>query len=62
MHHNVLQIYFRGHRILDAILNALFKRGLKEATQVLLTGCSAGGLATYLHAGRHGYALTVQAL
>ena len=24
--------------------------GLNKATDVLLTGCSAGGLATYLHA------------
>eukprot|EP00730_Choanoeca_flexa_P004570 TRINITY_DN11735_c1_g9_i1.p1 TRINITY_DN11735_c1_g9~~TRINITY_DN11735_c1_g9_i1.p1 ORF type:complete len:438 (+),score=79.87 TRINITY_DN11735_c1_g9_i1:69-1316(+) len=47
---NGTDIYFRGHLIVEAIINALYKRGLKEATQVVLTGCSAGGLATYLHA------------
>eukprot|EP00045_Choanoeca_perplexa_P001990 m.22552 g.22552 ORF g.22552 m.22552 type:complete len:416 (-) comp11266_c0_seq1:74-1321(-) len=47
---NGTNIYFRGHRILDAVIDSLFKRGLKEATEVILTGCSAGGLATYLHA------------
>jgi hypothetical protein len=49
--YGMIKIYFRGHRIVEAIFNALFKRGLKEATEVILTGCSAGGLATYLHAG-----------
>lgn len=31
--------------------SALYKLGLSSATDVFLTGCSAGGLATYLHAG-----------
>ena len=26
------------------------KRGLKEASDLMVSGCSAGGLATYLHA------------
>jgi len=44
-------LYFRGFRILKAILNdLLMNHNLKAATDVLLTGCSAGGLATYLHA------------
>eukprot|EP01147_Barroeca_monosierra_P004998 gene4997-6947_t len=43
------KIYFRGFRILNAVLNALMARGLSAATDVLLTGCSAGGLATFLH-------------
>ena len=43
-------LYFRGRRILDAVLDTLAaKHGLTNATDVLLTGCSAGGLATYLH-------------
>lgn len=43
-------LYFRGRRILDETLKALAKDyGLSKASNVLLTGCSAGGLATYLH-------------
>jgi len=42
-------IYFRGKRIIDAVLGTLLKMGLDKAEKVLLTGCSAGGLATYLH-------------
>jgi len=46
-----LPLYFRGKRIIDAVLDTLLeKMGLAEAEEVLLTGCSAGGLATYLHA------------
>lgn len=44
-------LYFRGHRILKAVLQTLTaKYGLGSATEVLLTGCSAGGLSTFLHA------------
>lgn len=44
-------LYFRGHRILQAVLATLVSDyGLSSATEVLLTGCSAGGLATFLHA------------
>lgn len=44
-------VYFRGHQILDATLNELASQfGLSKATHVLLSGCSAGGLSTYLHA------------
>ena len=43
-------LYFRGRRILDAVLATLKSDfGLEGASDVLLTGCSAGGLATYLH-------------
>jgi len=43
-------LYFRGKRIIDAVLETLMnKYGLSTAENVLLTGCSAGGLATYLH-------------
>jgi hypothetical protein len=45
------KIYFRGHRIIDATIRALQKLGLNTAEEVLLTGCSAGGLATLLHTG-----------
>eukprot|EP00656_Telonema_subtile_P016623 TRINITY_DN18798_c0_g1_i3.p1 TRINITY_DN18798_c0_g1~~TRINITY_DN18798_c0_g1_i3.p1 ORF type:complete len:451 (+),score=89.28 TRINITY_DN18798_c0_g1_i3:95-1447(+) len=44
-------IYFRGKRIMDAVLKTLVRdHGLADAENVLLTGCSAGGLSTYLHA------------
>jgi hypothetical protein len=44
-------LYFRGARVLDALLDALIQdHGLNQATDVLLSGGSAGGLSTYLHA------------
>ena len=43
-------IYFRGNAILKAIFQYLRDNGMKEASDVILTGCSAGGLATYIHA------------
>ena len=47
---NVKPLYFRGRRIIDETLKALHENfGLEKAENVLLTGCSAGGLATYLH-------------
>jgi len=42
-------LYFRGRRVLDAVLETLLGMGLSDAEEVLLSGCSAGGLATYLH-------------
>lgn len=43
-------LYFRGRRIIDATIDYLAEHhGLLDAENVLLTGCSAGGLATYLH-------------
>jgi len=42
-------LYFRGKRIIDATLETLLSLGLGNAERVLLTGCSAGGLATFLH-------------
>jgi STAM-binding protein len=46
---NGTSIYFRGRRILDTVINDLIKRNLNKATHVILTGCSAGGLSTFLH-------------
>jgi hypothetical protein len=44
-------IYFRGKRIIDAVVKTLVRdHGLGKAENVLLTGCSAGGLSTFLHA------------
>ena len=43
-------LFFRGRRILDETLAALkADHGLGSADSVLLTGCSAGGLSTFLH-------------
>lgn len=43
-------IYFRGRRIMMEILNSLERRkSFQEATDILLGGCSAGGLAVFLH-------------
>ncbi|PAN30945.1 hypothetical protein PAHAL_5G385400 [Panicum hallii] len=41
--------YFRGQRIWDAVIRHLLSIGMASADQVLLTGCSAGGLAVILH-------------
>jgi hypothetical protein len=44
-------IYFRGARLHRAMVAALLAdEGLSDATDVILGGGSAGGLATYLHA------------
>ncbi|XP_066387455.1 pectin acetylesterase 9-like isoform X2 [Miscanthus floridulus] len=42
-------LYFSGQRIWDAILTDLLGKGLARAEKVLLSGCSAGGLATFFH-------------
>lgn len=43
-------LYWRGKRIREAIAADLMaNRGLDKATDVMVSGCSAGGLATYLH-------------
>lgn len=44
-------IYFRGRRVLRLLLQTIAERhGLANASEVLLSGGSAGGLATFLHA------------
>lgn len=48
---NGTKLYFRGHRILTQVIAYLQAHfGMSQATEVLLSGCSAGGLSTYLHA------------
>ena len=42
-------IYFRGFRILNAVIEYMLENGMQNAERVILTGCSAGGLATYYH-------------
>ncbi|KAJ9466998.1 Pectin acetylesterase 9 [Diplonema papillatum] len=49
--YNTTQLHFRGKRLIDAMLASLAaKYDLAGAEKVLLTGVSAGGLATYLNA------------
>ena len=44
-------LYFRGFRVLKGAFELLWNEyGLSNATDVLLTGSSAGGLAVYIHA------------
>ncbi|KAJ4772819.1 Pectin acetylesterase [Rhynchospora pubera] len=42
-------LYYRGERIWKAVMEELLHKGLATAKKALLTGCSAGGLATYIH-------------
>jgi hypothetical protein len=44
-------IFYRGRQILDAVLShLLYARGMSVASDVVMSGCSAGGLAIYLNA------------
>ncbi|KAJ0620428.1 putative pectinacetylesterase/NOTUM [Helianthus annuus] len=42
-------LYFRGARVFDAIVEELMSIGMKDAQNVLLSGCSAGGLASIVN-------------
>ncbi|KAK2982143.1 hypothetical protein RJ640_026481, partial [Escallonia rubra] len=42
-------LHFRGARIFRAVMEELLAKGMENASNALLTGCSAGGLATILH-------------
>lgn len=43
------QLKFRGQRIWLAGVEELMSKGMRKANQALLSGCSAGGLASILH-------------
>ena len=44
-------LYFRGKKILEVVLEDLkMNRGFKNSTDVVISGASAGGLSSYLHA------------
>ena len=45
-------MYFRGIKNIDATIEWALQNGLKTATEFVLTGGSAGGLSTFLHADR----------
>ncbi|KAM7507385.1 hypothetical protein LguiA_017838 [Lonicera macranthoides] len=46
---NRSKVYLRGARVFDAIMEDLLERGMKDASNALLSGCSAGGLASIMH-------------
>ena len=47
------RLHFRGKHILEAGISDLLRaRGLARATDVVVSGCSAGGLAAFLHCER----------
>ena len=43
-------LFFRGRQIREAMAKDLLEKGLRNASELIVGGCSAGGLATYLHA------------
>ncbi|XP_027108079.1 pectin acetylesterase 12 [Coffea arabica] len=45
----VAQLQFRGQRIWRAAMEDLMSKGMHSADRALLSGCSAGGLASILH-------------
>ncbi|CAK8544476.1 unnamed protein product [Lathyrus sativus] len=47
-------LQFRGQKIWQAAMEELMSKGMKNAKQALLSGCSAGGLATILHCDEFG--------
>ncbi|KAF5815671.1 putative pectinacetylesterase/NOTUM [Helianthus annuus] len=42
-------LHFRGARIFRAVIEDLLAKGMKNATNAMLAGCSAGGLTSILH-------------
>ncbi|KAK7262748.1 hypothetical protein RJT34_30328 [Clitoria ternatea] len=45
-------LHFRGARIFAAVMEELLAKGLDNAENAILSGCSAGGLTTILHCDR----------
>ncbi|EXC30994.1 hypothetical protein L484_021294 [Morus notabilis] len=43
------KLFFRGQLIWEVLMDELLSIGLSKAKQALLSGCSAGGLATLIH-------------
>jgi len=54
-------LYFRGIKNFDATMDFAFQNGLDTATEFVLTGNSAGGLSTFLHADRIAERLATEA-
>ena len=47
---NKKRLYFRGRRILDSVLHELIRRGIDQASEIILSGRSAGALTAIIHA------------
>ncbi|KAK9725312.1 hypothetical protein RND81_05G135800 [Saponaria officinalis] len=47
-------LYFRGQRIFQAAMEELKSQGMRHANQALLSGSSAGGMASILHCDEFG--------
>lgn len=45
-------LYFRGAKVWLAVIEELLEKGMNKAEKALLSGCSAGGLASILHCDR----------
>lgn len=43
-------LYFRGALIFNETITRLLALGMSDAREIILKGCSAGGLATFIHA------------
>ncbi|KAL2600396.1 hypothetical protein AAZX31_10G130800 [Glycine max] len=48
------QLQFRGQKIWLAAMEELMSKGMQKADQALLSGCSAGGLASIIHCDEFG--------
>lgn len=46
------KLFFRGARVFQAIVDDLMAKGMKNAQNAILSGCSAGGLAAILNCDR----------
>ncbi|GFY94346.1 pectinacetylesterase family protein [Actinidia rufa] len=49
------QLQFRGQRIWSVAMEDLMSKGMRNANQALLSGCSAGGLSVILHCDEFRY-------
>ncbi|XP_057970907.1 pectin acetylesterase 5-like isoform X2 [Malania oleifera] len=54
---NGTKLFFRGQLVWEALMDELLAMGLSNARQALLSGCSAGGLATLIHCDDFRYLL-----
>ncbi|KAK4486265.1 hypothetical protein RD792_008935 [Penstemon davidsonii] len=45
----VTKLYYRGARVFLAVMEDLLAKGMKNAENAILSGCSAGGLTSILH-------------
>ncbi|KAL2348777.1 hypothetical protein Fmac_002777 [Flemingia macrophylla] len=46
------KLYYRGARIFAAVMEDLLAKGMKNAQNAIISGCSAGGLTSVLHCDR----------